>query len=73
PVDPNKPTNPDKPTEPSKPVNPNQSQSNKPNKPGSVDTGRRTNLLISSLLLLVSAASTLGVCLKLHKSNDEIQ
>ena len=83
PVDPNKPTNPDQPTDPNRPTDPskpntpsypNQQNQNKPTQPGSVGTATRTNLLFSSILLLVSGIFALiAVGLRLHKSNDEIQ
>ena len=87
PVDPNKPTNPDRPTNPEKPAdpnrptdpskpntpsNPNQQNQNKPTQPGSVGTATRTNLLFSSILLLVSGICALiAVGLRSHKFNDE--
>lgn len=84
PTDPNKPGNPDKPGSPNKPNVPNKpgqpgshtsghSNTNKPNKGDSVGTGTRTNLLFSSILLLVSGILALiAVGLRSHKFNDEI-
>lgn len=79
PVDPdkpNQPTNPDQPIDPNEPTEPNnpaqpdtnEPEQSKPNKPGSVDTGRRTNLLLSSLLFLGAGISMLGVVLMKAKS-----
>lgn len=84
PTDPNKPGNPDKPGSPNKPNVPNKpgqpgsntsghSNTIKPNEGDSVGTGTRTNLLFSSILLLVSGILALiAVGLRSHKFNDEI-
>lgn len=72
PVDPEKPTEPNQPTKPEQPSKPDQSNPSQPNKGDSVDTGRRTNLLFSSLLLLVSGICMLGVVgLKAYKFNEK--
>lgn len=78
PTAPNKPGNSNKPSNSNKPGNSNSSKpaqqnTNKPNKSESVHTGRKTNLFISSLLLLVSGVCVLVVSLRLHKLNEEIQ
>lgn len=70
--DPEQPVDPDQPTKPEQPSKPDQSNPSQPNKGDSVDAGRRTNLLFSSLLLLVSGICMFGVVgLKAYKFNEK--